>query len=145
MANQNKTQQFNLEQAFALWPAKGKNGATYFTGNAGDTRIVAFTNGKKKNPKEPDIRLYTKAKDKLVDFGSLWCNVSEKGGQAKKYMSGSLINNKKVVGFINEQKEGSKRPYISGYYSAAGADQKQPQEPQQEKFEEATASFDLPF
>lgn len=106
-----KTTSFKMEQAFALWKNKGKNGKAYFTGG----KLIAFYNTMKKNPKEPDLRVY-KQTEKGVELGepitSLWCNIS-KGG--KKYLSGKY-DGKKVVGFINE-KATEKQPYISVYYS----------------------------
>lgn len=107
-----KTTSFNLEQAFALWKNKSKDGSkSYFTGYG----LIGFYNTMKKNPKEPDLRVYKQTKDNEPlgePVTSLWCNVS-KGG--KKYLSGKY-EGKKVVCFINEKAEG-KKPYISAYYS----------------------------
>ena len=112
MATQKTTKkEFTMEQAFALWKNKGKDGKVYFTG--GD--LIAFYNTMKKNPKEPDLRIYKKAPkgEKLgEELTSLWCNVSKAG---KKYLTGKY-NDKKVVCFINE-KANEKQPYISAYYS----------------------------
>jgi len=44
-----------------LWAYKAKNGTDYFSGkielDGKVTQIVAFYNGNKKNPKEPDYRI----------------------------------------------------------------------------------------
>lgn len=100
-----------MEQAFALWQNKGKDGKKYFTGSG----LIAFYNTMKKNPKEPDLRIYNKVAkgEKLGDeITSLWCNVSKAG---KKYLTGKY-NGKKVVAFIND-KATEKQPYIVAYYS----------------------------
>ena len=114
MSEQKK--EFKMEQVFAMWKQKSKSGQEYFTGKAfGKKKLVGFYNGKKKNPKEPDIRIYGVDKEGKADkeeFISLWVNVSKNG---KKYLTGKL-NDKKVVGFINE-KGNEKAPYFSCYYS----------------------------
>lgn len=48
-----------LEDFCALWEQKSKNGKEYLSGKDTDgNRLVAFYNDNKKNPKEPDIRVY---------------------------------------------------------------------------------------
>ena len=108
-------QEFTMEQAFAMWRKTSKAGKPYFTGKTKDAYLVGFYNGKKQNPKEPDIRIYEQDKDgntSKEEYVSLWCNVSKNG---KKYLSGK-IGEKRVVGFINEKADGN-RPYFSVYYS----------------------------
>lgn len=130
--------EFTMEQVFAMWINKAKSGMTYFTGKAGDVKLVGYTNGKKKNPKEPDVRIYTvDGEGKLSEetYLSLWVNVSKNG---KKYLSGKL-NDKKVVGWFNDKAtpEG-KLPYFSIYYSNGEPQKKE------EEFAEATETS-LPF
>lgn len=126
-----KTQR--MEQVFALWKAKTKKGRTYLTGKTAEgTQLVGFFNTNKKNPNEPDARIYL-SKDMKEEYCSLWCNVSDKGN---KYLSGK-VDGKRVIGFINGNVE-SKRPYISVYYSENGLKVKE-EEPKQVALE------DLPF
>lgn len=48
----------------ALWTNKDKEGKTYLSGYLGDTRLVVFTNGYKKQEKEPDWIVYVDEKKK---------------------------------------------------------------------------------
>ena len=108
---ENKTKAFTMNQAFALWKKKSKNGNTYFTGKG----IRGFFNTNKKNPKEPDLRVYMTTEDGSLSetpLVSMWCNVSKNG---KKYLTGKL-EGKRVVGFINDT-DNDKRPYVSCYFS----------------------------
>ena len=54
-----------LEQLASLWYAKSKKGSDYMTGVDEDkNRLVAFFNDNKKNPNEPDIRIYFQKEEK---------------------------------------------------------------------------------
>lgn len=136
-----KKMEFKMEQVFAMWKNQGKNGKTYFTGKHGDVKLIGFYNTTKKNPKEPDIRVYELNQDgELTDdvFVSLWCNVSANG---KKYLSGKL-DDKRLVGFINTNAS-EKQPYFSVYYSD---DAKKPEKKESgSDFVEAPKEEDLPF
>lgn len=108
----------NLEEVFALWESK-KGDKVYFTGKtAGDKpiRVVAFINESKKNEKEPDIHVYEQAPkgEKKTQIASLWQNKSKSG---KDYFSGLDNENKKIVGFINDDTMDGKYPSIRVYYS----------------------------
>lgn len=106
--------EFNLEEAFAMWRQEGKQGH-YFSGKAGSIKLLGFYNGKKKNPKEPDIRIYPCDADGNIEKDpvcSLWVNTSKKG---TRYLSGTYIG-KKVTGFINSDTKGDKRPYFRVYF-----------------------------
>ena len=108
-------EQVKREQVMALWKKKSKGGKTYLDGKDAVGYVRGFYNTKKKNPKEPDVRIYgVGAEGKLSEepILSLWCNVGKSG---KKYLSGRL-NGKFVVGFIGEAKEGSKSPDVVVYY-----------------------------
>lgn len=132
MANQTNTQkkEFTMEQVFALWKNKSKNGKVYFSGKRDDNggELTAFFVTNKKNPNEPDIRVYDQipngdlSKDPYI---SMWCNLSKSG---KKYLTGK-IGDKRIVAFVNDE-EGSTRPYVSAYYS------KEKQEAEQTKIPE---------
>ena len=103
------------KQIFALWKKTGKAGTEYFTGADETGKLVAFYNGKKKNPKEPDLRIYRadekgSADDEIL---SMWCNVSKSG---QKYLTGKM-DDQRIVGFINETPKNEKQPYIVGYVS----------------------------
>lgn len=108
----------NLPEVFALWESK-KGDKVYFTGKtAGDnpTRIVAFINDDKKNDKEPDIEVYEQVEkgQKKPQIASLWKNKSKSG---KDYFAGKDNEDKKIVGFINEETMDGKYPSIRVYYS----------------------------
>ena len=113
-----KDNKFNLKEAFALWENK-KGDKVYFTGKTSEdkpVRLVGFINEDKKNPAQPDIHVYIQAEkgEKKVQVASLWQNKSKAG---KDYFSGSDNENKKLVGFINEDTQGGKYPSIRVYYS----------------------------
>ena len=134
---------FKMEQAFAMWKRKDKNGKDYFTGrDEKGTKLVGFYNSMKQNPKEPDVRIYIQTpmdapKDSKITFTSLWCNISKNG---KKYLTGK-VNNKKVVGFINEGAD-EKRPYFSVYFSDSTP---KAAETAKEEFEQTEIPSDMPF
>lgn len=131
--------EFTMKQVFAMWQKKSKSGSTFFTGkNETGERLVGFYNGKKKNPKEPDVRIYkVDAEGKAVKevYCSLWANTSK---NEKQYLSGK-IENVRVVGFINSgAKADDKRPYFTVYESdaepKAKEEVKQDQEPVEAPF-----------
>lgn len=109
-----------LEEAFVLWKHTAKSGLTYFSGNTPKNNkdsfsLVGYQNTNKKNPKEPDIRIYT-----LDDEGnqadevcSLWENTAKSGS---KYLSGLTNEKDNIVAFFNEVNETTKIPYIRAYY-----------------------------
>lgn len=108
----------NLDEAFALWETK-KGDTVYMTGKtAGDkpVRLVAFINEEKKNPKQPDIQVYIQANKgvKKTQVASLWLNKSKAG---KDYFSGQDNENKKLVGFVNDDTQGGKYPSLRVYFS----------------------------
>ena len=119
--------EFNMKQVMTLWLKKSKSGMQYLSGiyvydenagNDGKVYVTGFINGKKKNPKEPDIRIYQNVQGEKCDDDyiiiSLWCNVSRSG---KKYFTGK-IDDMKFVGFINSNATvDSKIPYITLYES----------------------------
>ena len=121
-----------------MWIQKSKDGSKqYLSGvDASGKRYIGFINGKKKNPKEPDIRIYTQEDDKLQEFTGFWVNVSKNG---KKYLSGKMFG-ERIVGFINSKATvGGKIPYFSIYESTPAADQTEKQE------QMAEVTEDVPF
>lgn len=128
-----------LEQVFAMWKETSKAGKTYFSGKTSEGNVKGFYNKEKKNPKEPDIRIYLTNGDGELEkevYLALWCNATEKG---KKYLSGKL-DGQRVVGFINEKaSKENKQPYFTVYYSDDKLEAKQ------EKLQEVKEDEDLPF
>ena len=107
-----------LKEAFALWENK-KGDTIYYTGKtSGDNsvRVVAFLNYTKKNPKEPDIRVYEQVEKgkKKPELASLWESKSKAG---KAYLSGTTNDNEKLVAFINDDTQDGKYPAIRVYFS----------------------------
>ena len=108
----------DLKEVFALWETK-KSDTVYYTGKTSDksaTRLVAFVNTTKKNPNQPDINVYEqkeKGEDK-PQVASLWQNKSK---ASKLYYSGTDNEDKRIVGFINEDTQSGKYPSIRVYYS----------------------------
>ena len=109
-----------LKECMALWEKEGKLGTMYYTGSTPkdengnpDMYLKAFINSKKENPKQPDIRVYTKGEDdKDVEVASLWDKVGKKG---TRYLSGKTNENEYLIGFYNEDIDGNK-PSIKVYY-----------------------------
>ena len=115
-----KKEQTKLEEAFVLWKHESKGGVSYLSGNTpGDKgaslSLVGFFNNKKKNPKEPDIRIYSQDEDGKQDkeVCSLWESTSKNGN---KYLSGTTDEKENIVAFYNDLDENSKIPYIRAYY-----------------------------
>lgn len=106
-----------LTEAFALWLHKSKANNEYLSGltDKDDIRLVGYFNTNKKNPKEPDIRVYSLNDEGKQDLevADLWENVSK---QDTRYLSGSTNDKEKLVGFYGDKKE-EKRPYIRVYYN----------------------------
>ena len=113
-----KNTKSDLQEVLALWENK-KDNTVYYTGKtAGDNpiRIVAFVNTTKKNPNQPDIQIYEQVEkgEERPQIASLWQNKSKAG---KIYYGGQDNENKKLVGFINDDTKDGKYPSIRVYYS----------------------------
>lgn len=108
-----------LEEAFALWRHEAKSGASYLTGNTPEAqtglKLVGYFNSKKRNPKEPDIRVYSLDEEGNQDkeVCSMWENVSKDGNQ---YLTGTTDDKEKIIAFYDNLDMKSKRPYIRAYY-----------------------------
>lgn len=111
---------FNLEEAFVLWKNKAKSGEDYLKGKTALDKkedfieLVGYFNSRKKNPKEPDIRIYSLDSEghQEKEVCSLWENISK---NEKRYLTGATDDQEKIVAFYND-KEVEKRPYIRAYY-----------------------------
>lgn len=108
-----------LTEAFALWLHKSKANNEYLSGlttsENGDVRLVGYFNTNKKNPKEPDIRVYSLNDEGNQDLevADLWENISK---QETRYLSGTTNDKEKLVGFYGDKKE-EKKPYIRVYFN----------------------------
>ncbi len=117
--NKTENKEVQLTEAFALWLHKSKAGNEYLSGLAdesiGNTRLVGYFNTMKKNPKEPDIRIYTLDPEGNQDkeIADLWENQSK---NKTTYLSGISDEKEKLVGFYGDNKE-DKRPYIRVYFN----------------------------
>lgn len=111
-----------LEEAFVLWKNKAKSEEDYLSGNTVDAKgikdaeikLVGYFNSRKKNPKEPDVRVYTLDTEGKQDkeVCSLWENVSKND---KRYLTGITDDKEKIIAFYNNS-DNEKRPYIRAYY-----------------------------
>lgn len=101
-----------LEEAFALWKNQSKAGNDYLSGyNLHKEKLVAFFNTNKKNPKEPDVRVYAVVDGKQdKEVASLWANVSK---NEKQYLTGMTSDKEKLVAFFDGK---DKHPYIRAYF-----------------------------
>jgi uncharacterized protein (DUF736 family) len=107
--------EFDLKEAFVLWKNVSKSGKEYLAGfvnNEEKTKLKGFFNTDKKNPKEPDIRVYTEVNEKLVEVASLWTNVDK---NEKKYVTGSTDEHEKLVGWFGKENQ-EMRPFVRVYY-----------------------------
>ena len=106
----------NLIECITLWIHESKNGVEYLSGNLSDElrggRVIGFFNSKKKNPKEPDVRVYSVDKDgnQDVEIASLWENISI---AENRYLLGKTNENENIIGFYDEKQ--AKKPYIRIY------------------------------
>lgn len=110
--------EFNLTEAFVLWLNTSKNGVEYLSGylaDKGEVKIVGYFNARKKNPKEPDIRIYEIEADgsQGLELCSLWENI---GKNEKRYLTGMTNDKERLVAFYNNIEENPNRPYIRAYY-----------------------------
>lgn len=109
---------FNLTEAFVLWKNKSKAGENYLSGYTSETenntKLVGFYNTKKKNPKEPDIRIYDidSEGNQGNEVCSLWENISK---NENRYLTGTTNENEKIIAFYTKDKIND-RPDIRAYY-----------------------------
>lgn len=114
--------EFNLKEAFVLWLKESKKGTRYLTGFVSekqDVKLVAYFNTDKKNPKEPDVRVYQSTKNEdgtyttsEKEVASLWTQTSAKDSE---YLTGTTDENERLVAFIGDVHK-ELRPYIRAYF-----------------------------
>ena len=127
-ASANKGTNVEMKEVFTLWKRESKSGDPYFTGkDQYGNGLVGFFNTNKKNPKEPDLKIYRKdgegiQKDPAI---SMWCNVSKND---KKYLTGRICE-QRYVGFITNDPDNVKRPYVRVYESETTKGKETPTEP----------------
>lgn len=123
-----------LVEKVAFWRRESKTGDVYYSGKSKDgQKYVGFINKNKKNPKEPDLRVYLSG-DNKEEYVSLWCNTSKSN---TKYLSGKK-DGKQYLGFFN--KADGNKPELKIYESL---ESKQPKT--SEVVEESLELLDLPF
>ena len=111
--------EFKLTEAFVLWKNESKNNVEYLSGRLSDegsnVKLVGYFNARKKNPKEPDIRIYDIDSDgsQGIEVCSLWENI---GKNEKRYLTGITNDKERLVAFYNNMEENPNRPYIRAYY-----------------------------
>lgn len=109
-------QEFNLTEAFVLWKNTSKEGKDYLKGYTfnKETKLVGFFNGTKKNPKEPDVRVYSLVDGKQeLEVAALWETTTKNG---KRILTGSTNDNEKLVAFYGKEHQ-EMRPFIRAYYN----------------------------
>lgn len=118
---QNHQPKSELKECITLWRKESKGGTGYLSGNVlmdGEkVRCVGFFNNKKKNPNEPDVRIYFENEEGHAEREAcctLWSHVSK---NEKRYLSGYTNEKEKVVGFYGSDSAKSGRPYIRIYYN----------------------------
>ena len=110
------------KEAFVLWLKESKKGNKYLTGFVSanqDMKLIAYFNTDKKNPKEPDVRVYQSIKNEdgtytigEKEVASLWTQTSAK---ETEYLTGTTDENERLVAFIGDVHK-EMRPYIRAYF-----------------------------
>ena len=107
-----------LKECLVLWLGESKNNTKYLTGFVSEdpnVKVVGFFNGNKKNPNEPDIRIYVKEDDKIgQEIASLWATLG-KNKKDYSYLTGKDDDKNRLVGFYGNEKD-TKKPYIKVYF-----------------------------
>ena len=103
-----------LRECLVLWKNVSKNNVEYLKGyisNEEHKEIVGYFNTNKKNPKEPDIRIYCEVDDKTVEeICSLWDSISKNN---TRYLTGKTNEDERIIAFYDGS---GNRPYIKAYY-----------------------------
>lgn len=105
-------------ECFVLWKQISKTtNYEYLTGHdLHGRKLVGFYSPEKKNPKEPDIRVYLSVEKgkESVQVASLWENLSKND---KRYLTGTTTDNEKLRGFYSDEPENTKKPLIRVYFN----------------------------
>lgn len=110
-----KEEKKELTEAFHLWKNVSKTGLTYLKGaDLHDNKLVGFFNSNKKNPKEPDVRIYEVDSEgkQGEEVASLWESISKK---ETRYLTGSTNEKEKLIAFYGDKNQ-EMRPYIRAYF-----------------------------
>lgn len=111
--------EFNLDEAFVLWKNESKSGKSYLRGkDLHDNKLVGFFNTKKKNPKEPDVRVCEVEVDSegKETTGKEVCSLWEKQSKNEtRYLTGVTDENEYIVAFYGKEHQ-EMRPYIRAYF-----------------------------
>lgn len=131
---------FTLKESFVLWKQESKDGNPYFRGKTPEgAKVTGFYNTKKKNPKEPDLRLID---EKDNEFASLWCNLAK--NETTKYLSGSLKTGEKLIGFFAKEDD-EKRPFIRVYFKEDETKQEVKKTTKKKEVAKEVDTSELPF
>lgn len=108
-----------LKESFVLWKNISSKNNEYLSGIATDDpsntfKLIGYFNTNKKNPKEPDIRIYSLNDEGKQDseVASLWESVSKNNN---RYLTGTTNEKEHLIAFYGNT-EDEKRPYIKAYY-----------------------------
>lgn len=108
-----------LKESFVLWKNISSKQNEYLSGIATDDpsntfKLIGYFNTNKKNPKEPDIRIYSLNDEGKQDseVASLWESISKNNN---RYLTGTTNEKEKLIAFYGNS-EDEKRPYIRAYY-----------------------------
>lgn len=109
---------FKLTEAFVLWKNESKNNVEYLSGRLEgkeEVKLVGYFNSRKKNPKEPDIRVYDIDSEgkQGIEVAVLWENISK---NENRYLTGNTNDDERLVAFYSDIDENPTRPYIKAYY-----------------------------
>ena len=104
-----------LRECLVLWKNVSKNNVEYLKGYTSEEKhidVVGYFNTNKKNPKEPDIRVYCEkeGENAVIEVCSLWDTLSKNN---TRYLTGKTNEDEKVIGFYDGT---GNRPYIKVYY-----------------------------
>ena len=108
-----------LTEAFALWVHDSKTGTKYLSGilndKLGSGKVVGFYNSNKKNPKEPDIRVYSIDSEGNQDkeIADLWDSLSK---NENEYLTGISDEKERLIGFYGNGGKSGKEPFIKVYF-----------------------------
>lgn len=108
----------NLVEAFILWKNVSKNNINYLSGHTseklGNVKLIGYFNTNKKNPKEPDIRVYVLDNENKQgkEVADLWESISPK---ETRYLTGTTDEKENLVAFYGDEHQ-EKRPYVRAYF-----------------------------